>query len=100
MYALGAIVNLGDYQSLRVDVAFPFGELPEGWTYEDARAWVAAWFRYEIEKIVRFAHARGDHYVHFPLDAYVADSTVVPPAHPALPMPPATPSETNGQARP
>ena len=100
MYALEATVNLGDYRSQRVDVAFPFGELPEGWTYDHARAWVAAWFRYEVERIVRGAHARGDHYVLFPLDAYVGDSTVVPPEHPALPMPPADPTETSGQARP
>lgn len=42
MYSLGATINLGNYQSVRVDVSFPMNQLPPGWTFRDARAWTRA----------------------------------------------------------
>lgn len=98
MYSLGATVNLGGYQTQRIDVGFPLSQLPEGWTYLHVRAWVTAWFRYEIEQIVRREHARGNFEVCFVLDAAADDKASVPPPHPALPLPPGCPGASAPQA--
>ena len=98
MYSLGATVNLGNYQTQRIDIGFPLSQLPEGWTYLHVRAWVAAWFRYEIERVIRREHERGNCEVSFVLDAEPDDTASIPPAHPALPLPPAYPESPAPQA--
>ena len=88
MYSLGATINTGNYQSLRIDVSFPLQSLPPGWTFRDARAWVRLWFQFEVERVVRRERSRGGVLIGFNLDVEPDTATVIPPSHPDLPLPP------------
>ena len=93
MYSMGATINLGGFQSVRVDVAFPMNQLPTGWTFRDVRAWTQAWFRYEIKNIIRGEISGGNQDVDYRVFALENETEVDPPTHPDLPMPPLVPAD-------
>ncbi len=91
MYSLAATINLGNYQNLRLEIAFPMDQLPAGWTFHHVRAWTRAWFRHDIKSIIRRENAGGDVHVSYCVEALESEPEVVPPTHPDLPMPPPDP---------
>ena len=66
MFRRGVTINLGDFQTERVEVAFPFDSLRPNQTFDDAVRWVDTRLRAEIDKVIQREAARGN-YINPPL---------------------------------
>ena len=87
MFRHGVTISLGDYQSERVEVNYPFDSLGPDQTYDDVVNWVDTRLRAEIDKIVRREAARGN-YIDPPFIGEVGPATPATASGPAVTLPP------------
>ena len=98
MFQRGVTINLGDYQSERIDVSYPFDHLRPDQTYDDVVHWVDARLRAEIEKIVRREAARGI-YIDPPLIGEAGPASLATPPAVAVTFPPLDQPNVQPQVR-
>lgn len=98
MFRHGVTVSLGDFQSERVEVAYPIEHLRPGESFDDAVRWVDARLRAEIDKIVRREAARGNH-IDPPLIGEAGPASLATPPAVAVTFPPLDQPNVQPQVR-